>query len=230
MDGGDVEINTFREDNHMGNKGFTLVEIMVTLALSGIVMASIYTAFLSQQRSYLAQEQVSAMQQNIRAGLDIMTREIRMAGFDPTQEAGAGITTASAGQISFTQDITNNTGTGDSDGDVNDPGENITYSLYTTDGIKKLGRNNQPVAENIEQLEFYYTLANGTQKTIPSAAELAEIKSVQISILAKAGRPDRNFINTATYTSASGVNWGPAGDNYRRRLRLTTVQCRNMGL
>jgi type IV pilus assembly protein PilW len=73
------------------DKGFTLVEIMIALALSGIVMAAIYTAFLSQQRSYLAQEQVSEMQQNIRAGVDILTREIRMAGCDPdpNQEGGA---------------------------------------------------------------------------------------------------------------------------------------------
>lgn len=210
------------------NNGFTLVEIMVALALAGIVMASIYTAFLSQQRSYLAQEQVSVMQQNIRAGLNIMTQEIRMAGFDPTGNADATISAATAGSITFSMDL-------NEDEDTVDSGENITYSLYTTDGVQKIGRknpiNNQAVAENIDQLEFYYTLADGTKTTTPSATEFAKIKSVQISILAKAGRLDPNFTNSATYTTASGVVWNPTpDDNYRRRLLITTVQCRNMGL
>jgi type IV pilus assembly protein PilW len=213
------------------DRGFTLVEIMVALALAGIVMASIYTAFLSQQRSYLAQEQVSAMQQNIRAGLNMLTREIRMAGFDPTANAGATISAATVDSITFSMDQNE-----DEDTDIGDAGENITYSLYIAeDGLQKLGRKNpninQAVAENIEELEFFYTLADGTKTTTPSAAELAKIKSVQISILAKAGRPDRNFVNTATYTTASGAVWNPApDDNYRRRLLITTVQCRNMGL
>jgi type IV pilus assembly protein PilW len=219
------------------DKGFTLVEIMIALALSGIVMAAIYTAFLSQQRSYLAQEQVSEMQQNIRAGVDILTREIRMAGGDPDPNqdggAGAGIITAIAGELRFTQDITDDGSTGDSDGDVNDSGEDITYSLYTaSDGVQKLGRKNptlnQAVAENIDQLEFYYTLSDGSLSLAPTDPD--DIRSVQISILAKAGQPDPNFVNTEPYTSASGVAWGPYNDNFRRRLLRTTVKCRNMGL
>jgi type IV pilus assembly protein PilW len=86
----------------INDRGFTLVEIMVALALAGIVMGLIYTAFLSQQRSYLAQEQVSAMQQNIRSGLTMLIREIRMAGFDPTANAGATISAATPNSITFT--------------------------------------------------------------------------------------------------------------------------------
>jgi type IV pilus assembly protein PilW len=215
--------------------GFTLVELMVALALSGIVMAAIYTAFLSQQRTYLAQEQVSAMQQNIRAGLGMMTREIRMAGYDPSVNASATISAATAGSITFSMDLNEDEDIDvyDSASNTGDSGENITYSLYTaTDGVQKLGRKNptlnRAVAENIDQLEFYYTLADDTLSLTP--ADPDTIRSVQISILAKAGKPDRKFVNTATYTTASGVSWGPYDDNFRRRLLITTVQCRNMGL
>lgn len=217
----------------MGNKGFTLIEIMVALAISGIVMASIYTAFLSQHNNYLAQEQVAEMQQNIRAGVNLMTREIRMAGFDPNGDAKATISAATVGSISFSMDLNE-----DGDTDAGDAGENATYSLYTSDGVQKLGRTNQPVAENIEQLEFYYTLADGTQTIAPTASQLADIRNIQISILARAGRADRNFTNTMTYTPASGIPWDLNGatagtapnDNFRRRLLITTIQCRNMGL
>lgn len=213
----------------MGNKGFTLVEIMVAIAISGIVMASVYTAFISQQKSYLAQEQVAEMQQNIRAGVNVMVREIRMAGFDPSDTKKYNVLAASNISFNFTADI-------NMDGGAPGAGETFLYELYDTDadGINDALRRTpggSAVAENIEQLEFYYTLADGTQTTAPTASQLSEIRDVQISILAKAGRPDRNFLNTATYTTASGAVWNPApGDNFRRRLQITTVQCRNMGL
>src|SRR6056297_2166131 len=83
------------------NKGFTLIEVLITLAISGIIMTGVYTAFKSQQDSYLAQEQVAEMQQNIRTGLDIMTREIRMAGFDPDNRNQADILTANSNTLLF---------------------------------------------------------------------------------------------------------------------------------
>jgi type IV pilus assembly protein PilW len=88
------------------------------------------------------------------------------------------------------------------------------------------------VAENISQLEFQYLDENGNV-----TATLANIRSIQISLLAVAGRPDQNFTNTMTYYPASnptenplGTKWGPFNDNLRRRLLITTVQCRNLGL
>lgn len=232
-------------------RGFTLVELMITVAISGIITAAIYSAYIAQQRTYLAQEQVAEMQQNIRAAIGMMEREIRMAGYDPNDDAGAGITIASAGRIGFTQDITNSTGTAsEGDGSLDGPNENITFGFSNTHdsgpdgiadaGVAPLGRDTgggfQPIAENIQAIEFYYTMKDGTATTAP--ATLADIRSVQVSILARAGQPDRNFTNTMTYTPASGTPWdlngaaagNAANDNFRRRLLITTVQCRNLGL
>ena len=64
--------------------GFTLVELLVALALSGIVMAAIYRASTAQQRIYIAQDQVAEMQQEARAALDMIVHSVRLAGFDPT--------------------------------------------------------------------------------------------------------------------------------------------------
>jgi len=62
-------------------RGFTLVELLVAMAISGIVMAAVYTAFVTQQKSYTVQDQVAEMQQNARVGLDMIAREVRMAGY-----------------------------------------------------------------------------------------------------------------------------------------------------
>lgn len=63
------------------NKGITLIELLIALVISSILVAGIYRTFLSQQKTYTVQEQVVDMQQNVRAGISRMMREIRMAGF-----------------------------------------------------------------------------------------------------------------------------------------------------
>lgn len=209
-------------------RGFTLVELLIAMAVSGIIMTGIYSAFKTQQDSYLAQEQVAEMQQNIRAGLYIMIRDIRMAGYDPSATDNYGVVSATNSKFVFTADMNDDGGT---PGGL-DP-ETFTYELYTVSGKTSLRRiaGQSAIAENIEKLEFYYTFADGTQTVTPTAAQLSDIRSVQISILAKARRPDRNYTNNQTYTSASGVDWTPAtADHFRRRFQTMTVKCRNMGL
>lgn len=62
-------------------RGLTLIELLIALAISGILTAGLYGTFIGQQKTYAVQEQVVDMQQNVRAGINKMVREIRMAGF-----------------------------------------------------------------------------------------------------------------------------------------------------
>jgi len=231
------------------NNGFTLIEILIALSISTIVMSALYQAFNSQQKSYVIQENVSAMQQNIRGAVLMMTREIREAGCDPTETSNAGILVATVGQLRFTLDIAGDTATGAHDGDTDDSNENITFGFSNSNdadanGIadgggadwsspQDLGRNSgggfQPIAENIEAIEFSYILADGTITTAPVL--LNEIRAVQISLLARASTAlNKNFgIQTTTYRTAFGAFWGPFNDNFQRRFSTTTIQCRNLG-
>ncbi|MDA3833406.1 MAG: prepilin-type N-terminal cleavage/methylation domain-containing protein [Spirochaetales bacterium] len=141
--------------------GFTLVELLIAMTIGLIILTALSSTFLMQRKIYDVQEQIVEMVQTARAAMDMMTREIRMAGYDPTGLANAGIVSATSNSINFTLDITDDAGTGPPDGDTGDSNENITYSLYTpADGIQKLGRKststavNQPVAENIENLQI----------------------------------------------------------------------------
>ena len=63
------------------NKGITLIELLVALVVTGILVAAVYRTFTGQQKTYTVQEQVVDMQQNVRAVINRMMREIRMAGF-----------------------------------------------------------------------------------------------------------------------------------------------------
>ncbi len=60
--------------------GFTLVELLVVLAISGIVLGAILEIFNSSNKTYAVQEEVAAMQQNLRAAKMFLARDIRMAG------------------------------------------------------------------------------------------------------------------------------------------------------
>lgn len=62
------------------NQGFTLVELLVVLAISGIVLTGVLKVFSSSQATYNVQEEVAAMQQNVRTAKMFLERDIRMAG------------------------------------------------------------------------------------------------------------------------------------------------------
>jgi prepilin-type N-terminal cleavage/methylation domain-containing protein len=61
-------------------RGFTLVELLVALAISGIVLTSMLQLFSNSQETYNTQEDVAAMQQNVRTAKLFLERDIRMAG------------------------------------------------------------------------------------------------------------------------------------------------------
>jgi prepilin-type N-terminal cleavage/methylation domain-containing protein len=62
-------------------RGFTLIEILVTIPLALLIIAGIYRTFKIQQDSYLIQDQATVMQQNLRGALYLITRDLLMAGF-----------------------------------------------------------------------------------------------------------------------------------------------------
>lgn len=61
--------------------GLTLIELLIALGLSSILIAALYRAFISQEKTYTVQDQVADMQQNVRVAMGQMTKEIRMAGY-----------------------------------------------------------------------------------------------------------------------------------------------------
>jgi type IV pilus assembly protein PilW len=171
--------------------GFTLIEMLIALAMGSLLLASLYNFYMGQKKAYAIREQVSEMQQNARAGMELMVREIRMAGYNPTRAPGVGIIEAGSQAIRMTMDL-------NGDGDVTDENEDITYSLYDSgsDGDLDLGRKpagstNQPVAENIASLDFVYTLANGSTTTTP--VSLGQIRMLQVSLTARTTKPDPTY-------------------------------------
>lgn len=66
----------------LSHKGVTLIELLVALVIGGMIIGGIYRVFINQGKAYTVQDQVVEVQQNIRSAMEIMVRDIRMAGFD----------------------------------------------------------------------------------------------------------------------------------------------------
>lgn len=124
--------------------GFSLVELLVALAIFGLVIGSIYSSFGSQNKIYHAQEKIVAIQQNLRAAMYIMERDIRMAGYNPEMRTSAiyGITVCGPNTITFTQDDGSGTG-------------GIITTTFTLNGTT-LQRNGGILAQNIEAFGLAY--------------------------------------------------------------------------
>lgn len=62
-------------------QGFTLVELLIGMALALVILTSLSSTFILQQKTYDVQQQIAEMNQNARAAMDIISREIMMTGY-----------------------------------------------------------------------------------------------------------------------------------------------------
>ena len=229
-----------------GDHGFTLTELLVALALTGIVACAIYQSMAAQQKIYITQDQVSEMAQNLRGAADVMMRDIRTSGCDPGRTAGAGFDLASSSSLQFKADLN---GDGDfvnsSPPPAHDSNEQIRYALTDdtdNNGIAdafpcSLGREVwngglQQAAENIEVLNFVYLDENGAVLATPvSSSDRSRIRSIEITLVARTEKRDKDYTNKTVFRNQRGtLIYTAPGDGYRRLSLSFTIYCRNMGL
>ncbi len=65
----------------MAECGFTLVEVMIALLLTVTVMASVFGLLHRGSDSFRREPEISDLNQNARSGVDMISRDLLMAGF-----------------------------------------------------------------------------------------------------------------------------------------------------
>ena len=68
-------------------RGLTLTELLVTLAMTGFLAAGAYQMAIRQGKTHSAQDQVMDVQQGIRVALDQIVDDAQMAGYDSDSTA-----------------------------------------------------------------------------------------------------------------------------------------------
>jgi type IV pilus assembly protein PilW len=177
------------------------------MGIMAIVVVAIISLFTSLNRMYTTQGVAAGVQQVARTGIDIMTRNIRMAGLNPLNITPIGIVTANPNSIRFQYD-TNGSGTIDTNA-VGDDNEDMAYLLNTNNQlIRQLNgkpTSNQSLVDNVSALTFNYFNEDG-QTVI---GDPAAVRSVEVSLTVEE----------------------PAGrDRVVSRTYSTRVICRNLSL
>ena len=70
-------MNTF---TYRSQAGVTLIELLIAMGLFCIVMGAIYSVYSAHHRRAYTQDEVVEVQQNLKIGIENITRDIRMAG------------------------------------------------------------------------------------------------------------------------------------------------------
>ena len=176
-------------------EGFTLVELLIAMAISLVVLTSLSSAFISQRKTYDVQEQITEMIQSTRGAMDIISREIKMAGYNPTGGVIVGIP-YSATQLEIRADL-------NGDGDTADSNETIIYTENSGRIEREAGGNTVTLAENIQSFTFQYYDTDGNTTTTA-----ADIRQVDITITTQTSKFDPNYgpnNGYRTYTLSSYV-------------------------
>ena len=178
-------------------RGLTLTELLIALALGLFTIGAVYGVYLNQVKRQIVQEDVLAMQQTARAALDMMAREIRMAGYDPmgvNRDVDAsndfhGLSYHPT-ELRIRADLNGN-------GVPTDRNESIVYiyddSTFTL-RRKVGGGGRQPVADHIEALTFSYRDALGHPTT-----HTPSIQAVDVQVTARSAHADSQFPENEGY-------------------------------
>lgn len=62
-------------------RGLTLIELMIAMVIGLVLMGGVVQIFTGSKVSYLTQEELGRIQENARYALEVLTKDIRMAGY-----------------------------------------------------------------------------------------------------------------------------------------------------
>ncbi len=174
--------------------GFSLIELMVGTAIFTILLVGVCTMYSQSLAAYNRGENKIELQQSTRFAADLMIREIRLAGYDPSDSLTVlpttAIETAGAATITFVADV---------DGD--DVSDRVRYRLVGTqilrddaawDGVDDFETlsGTSEVADGLASLTFTYF-----DETNTVTATLADIRLIRIEIFAQTTTRDGQLLS-----------------------------------
>jgi prepilin-type N-terminal cleavage/methylation domain-containing protein len=160
--------------------GMTLVEILVSMVIMGIIVTAIYNIFRVHNLMAAKQEETTMMQQELLSAMADMTEELRMCGFKPMGEGSFGFEATATNQTSVycTRGITIN----------NNSTDIIAYTRNSTnnDLLVYISSDNEwvPAASNISDLNFKYFDDEGAEILNPNAVTVKQIRMIEIKATA----------------------------------------------
>ncbi len=232
--------NTHRHSPR-AQRGLTLTELMVALAISLIVMAGVITLYVTNRHAYALQNGLARLQENGRFAIEFLNRDLRMGGY-PTDSYGGGAFVA--------PDASNAYSTADGGGDTSDAvavqydatvdcvGNNLggatastSYFYIQTNTLycRPKGGTPQPLVDGIENMQVLYgedtdgDSVPNVYRRADHVADWSKVTTVRVAVLAASVDEIRSKAQAGTYTVLDRSITAPTDRQVRRVYSSTTV-------
>lgn len=220
-----------------GERGYTLAELLIVVAILGMVAAAIFGVSHVSQQTYTRAAALEDAQLGARAGLDRMASELRMAGayWTNATDAGNAITAASATSITFRGDINADSASGTTETTVTTATSGTTelvvsgtasaFNTYSSSSGNDYAHIAEGVIREVRQVSSVsgstITLATSLKNTYTTAATVRSVETVTYSYDSSASTLTRTLGGdsadtivdnvtglTLTYYNSSGTDLG----------------------
>jgi prepilin-type N-terminal cleavage/methylation domain-containing protein len=178
-------------------QGFTIIELLIGLAMTGVIFGAVCSFLIVQRRTHAAQEQTTHMVQRARAAMDLMGYELQMAGYNPRRVAFEGISYHTS-QLEFRADLNGNGTTAEAEETIN-----YTYDATQRRLLRDAGTGVEPLSDHIQAFMWEYLDANGTPTTAA-----ANIRQIRLAITTRTAKSDPLYQSNGgyrTYTLTSVI-------------------------
>jgi hypothetical protein len=166
-----------------------LSDLLVALAVFGIVSAAVLTVLQEGLRLYAVGAARAESQQSGRVGVERLASEIRTAGLGPRSATFPAISVAEPSHIVLHHDL-------DGDGLVTGLGETVVWRLTGKTLRRDAGGGAQPLIEGVRS--FALEFLNGADRP---AGPPDEIRSVVISLVTEAAWDGADRTHVTTFTT-----------------------------
>jgi len=168
------------------NRGITLVELVVTVMILGIVLLVINQVFFSTTRIYGSTSVRAGQQMNARAGLSVMITELRPAGSDPAEQGIQGLLSAQSDTVHVQADLS-----GDGAIQTAEPSEDVMY-YYDVNAqavMRDPGTGPEVMIPDVTACQFTYFDVDNQPIAVPVVAnQLGLVRSIGIDITTQTDR------------------------------------------
>jgi prepilin-type N-terminal cleavage/methylation domain-containing protein len=193
--------------------GFSLPELLVAMLIAALTMTALLNFTVVQSRAFARVDARLAASQDMRLVLDVISRDVRQAGFDARGLAVEPVVAASAARLILQRDE-NEDGMLDASG-----GERISYRFRPGVGTlsRMVGRQSMPLASHLppDGFRLSYVDARGAPLRPDGVdltpAERAAVRRIDVTLMARAadGAP---LTAIATGVALRNLPWMAAPD------------------
>ncbi len=166
------------------SNGFSLLELIISLLLLGLILGSLFGAVISSQRSFTRQQTTLRSQEALRVAEMIIANVLRTARADPNDTGGGLLDPDPFNDDGVYRMVRARADFNPPDGDFDDPLEDVTVGLRndTLLVIWQSGGAVQRLAEPVDSVLFEYFNDAGTALT--TDAQVSGATKVRLTIVA----------------------------------------------